>query len=87
MIEFSIGNNKITIDKFHKCNSIYFYTKPILYWRSVGRIDTNSNNTFTIGADHDFIHILLQSNLFEYEQIDSKYYIFKINIETTLKLI
>lgn len=86
-LEFSIKNGKFIIDKFKNDIVIYFYIKCNSIWYPSGQILLQVNNTFTIAAEYQFIDLLITSELFIYERIDEKYYIFELNNFIKLQLL
>lgn len=91
--EFEFNNTRFTIDKYQNYTEIFFYTKNnsstvnIFTWNRYNRIIPNIRSEFLIKTDSIFIELLINSEMFDYEQIDDTYYIFQFNNNTKLQLL
>lgn len=86
-VEFLINNNKFLMYKDRNNITIHFYTKRNTTWLHAERITIRTNGQLTINIEYPFIDLLLNSEMFEYEQVYDRYYILKLNNLIKLQLL
>lgn len=90
-IVFVFNNKKFKISNRndnHNSYLICFYTPhhAVEWWLNTHRV-FNKTKYFDMHIDSIFIELLTASNLFEYKQVNGKYYTFEFNNVAKLQLI